>query len=92
MFGLSATIDLTPTSFKKIISRCDGKIIIIDTGISHAYGGVLAALSIEYTLTPAPKSSLSGAKQWKEREVVTALYLDHQDILAITERDVEGDF
>ncbi|KAF8896315.1 Metallo-dependent phosphatase-like protein [Infundibulicybe gibba] len=38
--------------FKNIVSRCDGKIIIIDTGISHAYGGVLSALSIHYTLTP----------------------------------------
>ncbi|KAF8529881.1 Metallo-dependent phosphatase-like protein [Gautieria morchelliformis] len=38
--------------FEKIVSRCRGKIIIIDTGISKAYGGVLSALSITYTLTP----------------------------------------
>lgn len=61
-------------------------------GISHAYGGVLSALSINYTLTPLPKSSTSDEKRWKEREVVTALYMDHQDVLAVSEREVVGDF
>ena len=36
------------------MSRCGGKIIIIDTGISKAYGGRLSALGITYTLTPIP--------------------------------------
>lgn len=36
--------------FEKIVSRCDGGAIIIDTGISKAYGGVLSALEIAYTL------------------------------------------
>lgn len=62
-------------------------------GISHAYGGVLAALSIDYTLTPLPKTSGSaGGKRWREREVVTAIYEKHKDVLAVTEREIEGDF
>ncbi|KAK6906924.1 hypothetical protein I203_100913 [Kwoniella mangroviensis CBS 8507] len=39
-------------NFEHIVSRCNGTIIIIDTGISSAYGGVLSALEIVYTLTP----------------------------------------
>ncbi|WWC59955.1 uncharacterized protein I303_102518 [Kwoniella dejecticola CBS 10117] len=39
-------------NFERIVSRCNGSIIIIDTGISSAYGGVLSALDIVYTLTP----------------------------------------
>lgn len=38
--------------FEGITSRCEGKILIIDTGISSAYGGALSALDITYTLTP----------------------------------------
>ncbi|KAI0690144.1 Metallo-dependent phosphatase-like protein [Cytidiella melzeri] len=76
--------------FKKIVSRCAGKIIIIDTGISHAYGGVLSALSIEYTLTPV--SGKGDQRRWKEREVVSAVYSNHRDVLATSEREVIGDF
>ncbi|KAF8514535.1 Metallo-dependent phosphatase-like protein [Hysterangium stoloniferum] len=47
--------------FDKIVSRCGGKIIIIDTGISKAYGGVLSALSINYTLTPESRSTATVA-------------------------------
>ena len=67
-------------------SRCGGKVIIIDTGISHAYGGALSALSIKYTLSP-----VKGKEGfWKEREVVTALYPDKQTVLAVEERDIQG--
>ncbi|RPD60099.1 Metallo-dependent phosphatase [Lentinus tigrinus ALCF2SS1-7] len=76
--------------FQKIVSRCDGKIIIIDTGISHAYGGALSALSVTYTLTPADDAS--GEKKWTETEVVKALYLDKEVVLAKDEREVVGDF
>lgn len=34
------------------MDRCNASIIIIDTGISSAYGGVLSALEVIYTLTP----------------------------------------
>ncbi|KAI0342803.1 Metallo-dependent phosphatase [Trametopsis cervina] len=75
-------------NFEKIVSRCGGKIIIIDTGISHAYGGVLSALSVKYSLTPVDGDQ----KRWKEREVVSAVYPDHQDVLAVSEREVAGEF
>ncbi|WVQ94322.1 hypothetical protein IAU59_001401 [Kwoniella sp. CBS 9459] len=39
-------------NFEHIVSRCNASVIIIDTGISSAYGGVLSALEIVYTLTP----------------------------------------
>ncbi|KAG5646939.1 hypothetical protein DXG03_001662 [Asterophora parasitica] len=75
--------------FTGIVARCKGKIIIIDTGISHAYGGVLSALSIHYTLTPiGPKEK----KRWVEKEVVSALYPDRQEVLVKDEREVVGDF
>jgi hypothetical protein len=88
---------------KNIVSRCNGKIIIIDTGaffdrlvsaclsarlgISHAYGGVLSALSIEYTLTPTTEH-----QKWIEKEVVSAVYVDRTDVIAIDERVIVGDF
>ncbi len=37
-------------NFEQIVSRCNGDVIIIDTGISSAYGGVLASLEITYSL------------------------------------------
>jgi len=75
--------------FDNIVSRCNGKIIIIDTGISHAYGGVLSALSIHYTLQPIGDPA---EKRWLETEVVSALYSDRRDVLATDEREVVGDF
>ncbi|KAJ3567473.1 hypothetical protein NP233_g6342 [Leucocoprinus birnbaumii] len=75
--------------FNNIVSRCNGKIIIIDTGISHAYGGVLSALSIHYTLEPIGEPE---GKRWLETEVVSALYPDRRDVLAIDEREIVGDF
>ncbi|KAG7089466.1 hypothetical protein E1B28_011151 [Marasmius oreades] len=77
--------------FQGIVSRCDGKIIIIDTGISHAYGGALSALSIHYTLTPVAKEAGEDQK-WIEKEVVSALYVDRQELITVGEREVFGDF
>ena len=74
---------------QNIVSRCNGKIIIIDTGISHAYGGVLSALSIHYTLEPIGKPE---EKRWLETEVVSALYPDQRDVLVIDEREIIGNF
>lgn len=55
-------------------------------GISHAYGGALSALSIEYTLEPVKNGG------WKEQEVVKALYADEDDVLlASSTRDLDGD-
>ncbi|KAJ7650143.1 Metallo-dependent phosphatase-like protein [Roridomyces roridus] len=77
--------------FTGIVSRCNGKIIIIDTGISHAYGGALSALSIHYTFTPVGENE-QGEPIWTEREVVSALYVDRQDIIVDEERQAVGDF
>ncbi|KAH8100831.1 hypothetical protein BXZ70DRAFT_1077448 [Cristinia sonorae] len=78
--------------FQKIVSRCGGKIIIIDTGISHAYGGALSALSIEYSLSAAPELAVDGRqKVWVEREVVKALYVDGEVVLADDSRTVEAE-
>ncbi|KAF9479616.1 Metallo-dependent phosphatase [Pholiota conissans] len=75
--------------FHNIKSRCNGKIIIIDTGISHAYGGVLSALSIHYTMIP-----IGGADSdwWIEKEVVSALYEDRQEVIVTEEREIVGSF
>ncbi|KAI6108055.1 Metallo-dependent phosphatase-like protein [Pisolithus sp. B1] len=68
-----------------IVARCGGKVLIIDTGISHAYGGVLSALSVEYTLEPVSSGG------WKEQEVVKALYADQDDELLVhATRDLAG--
>jgi hypothetical protein len=74
---------------QNIVARCDGKIIIIDTGISHAYGGVLSALSIHYELFPVGKD---GEDRWVERETVNALYEHHSEVVAEDEREIVGDF
>ena len=50
----------------------------IITGISHAYGGVLAALAVEYELVP----QVDG--KWVEREVVEPIY-PHQRVLFVDE-------
>lgn len=75
--------------FKNIKARCGGKIIIIDTGISHAYGGALSALSLYYSLKPIGKDA---DRRWVEREVVSAIYQHRRDILVTEEREVVGDF
>jgi hypothetical protein len=54
-------------------------------GISHEYGGVLSALSIHYTLTP-----VSGTQnKWVEKETVSALYPDRQQIIVVDSREIE---
>lgn len=87
------------------MSRCNGKIIIIDTGefefpvsdihvpltngskgISHAYGGALSALSIEYSLVPVARG---GVEKWVETEVVRALYADKREVVAHDVQEVE---
>ncbi|KAI0043831.1 hypothetical protein FA95DRAFT_1609066 [Auriscalpium vulgare] len=74
-----------------IVSRWGGQIIGIDTGISHAFGGVLSALSVYDSLTPLAPSS-DGQAQWTETEFVKAVYEDHEHVLVDEEREVVGDF
>jgi len=58
-------------------------------GISHAYGGALSALSVEYTLENVPSSS--SEKKWTEKEVVKAVYVDNSVVLVDEARDIFGD-
>lgn len=57
--------------FEGITSRCGGKILLIDTGISSAYGGPLTALEIDYSLTLVNQNSTHSS--WNEVETVFAL-------------------
>ena len=61
-------------------------------GISHAYGGALSALSVSYTLTPTSEFTDAETQKWTEKEVVKALYVDREVVLAEDEREVVGDF
>jgi hypothetical protein len=71
------------------MSGCDSvRLSATSAGISHAYGGVLSALSIHYTLTPLDRME----KRWEEREIVSALYPDREEVLAVDVREVIGDF
>ena len=77
--------------FKGILPRCRGKIIIIDTGISSAYGGVLSALEILYSLTPVLDEDGEPVQPGKvtEKETVTALYEGRKQVIAKKERVVQ---
>jgi hypothetical protein len=77
--------------FKGILPRCRSKIIIIDTGISSAYGGVLSALEVVYSLTPIVNEDLPDqpVRRVTEREVVTAIYESSTKVIARKERVVE---
>ncbi|GAA5983881.1 hypothetical protein JCM11641_006407 [Rhodosporidiobolus odoratus] len=50
--------------FEGIQSRCGGKVLLIDTGISRAYGGPLSSLEIVHTLTPPSQLTLSEALEF----------------------------
>ncbi|KAK0469706.1 Metallo-dependent phosphatase-like protein [Desarmillaria tabescens] len=81
----------------EITARCDGKILLIDTGMSSAYNdgktGLLSALSIYYTLSPIGRSANPKTQRWKEHEVISAFYADEEEITMIDEtREVAGDF
>ncbi|BGP17777.1 hypothetical protein JCM10213v2_005819 [Rhodosporidiobolus nylandii] len=50
--------------FEGIQARCGGKVLLIDTGISRAYGGPLSSLEIKHTLTPPSRLTLSEALEF----------------------------
>lgn len=54
--------------FDGFVVRCKGKVLLIDTGISRAYGGEQSALIIDTELKPVAGGG------WEERETLTALY------------------
>lgn len=65
------------------------------SGISSAYGGVLSALEVVYTLTPSPAEAVRGSrkhggvKQLIERETVRAVYEGRTDVISQRERTLE---
>jgi hypothetical protein len=75
-------------------------VIIIDTGISSAFGGVLSALEVVYTLTPTDghrtdpltaEQALVGFESgvsYHEKEVVHGIYPTGKRLIATTERTV----
>ncbi|WVQ78321.1 hypothetical protein IAT38_000406 [Cryptococcus sp. DSM 104549] len=91
-------------NFEKIVSRCNASIIIVDTGISSAYGGVLSALEIIYTLTPVDSKHDGGHRQdplmlsatgsealkgrFIEREEVHAIYENKRKWIALEESEI----
>lgn len=60
--------------FNGFVTRCDNGILLIDTGISRAYGGEQSALLIDFDLTPIETKDQDGKKAWRETETLTALY------------------
>ncbi|TIA72364.1 hypothetical protein E3P91_02008 [Wallemia ichthyophaga] len=61
-------------NYDGIVSRCNGGILLIDTGMSRAYGGVASALEINgYVLSKDEKIYY--------REVVRALYQNEKETL-----------
>ncbi|KAK4685445.1 hypothetical protein P7C73_g4704, partial [Tremellales sp. Uapishka_1] len=85
--------------FEKIVHRCNASVIIIDTGMSSAYGGVLSALEIDYTLTPLSSrpdhrqdpllaESIQPGQTYLEREVVSAIYENGKHVIAVEEKEV----
>ncbi|ORX36411.1 Metallo-dependent phosphatase-like protein [Kockovaella imperatae] len=83
-------------NFERIVDRCEASIIIIDTGISSAYGGVLSALEIIYTLSPTAPNRihhqdpllLTQGTEYVEREEVHAIYENRRRQLAVEERTI----
>ncbi|GAA5929965.1 uncharacterized protein JCM15063_004679 [Sporobolomyces koalae] len=91
-------------NFEGIVERCQGRVLLIDTGISKAYGGSHSFLEIQHTLTPKSLSSSTSYNEvttpvlahednlWVEKEVVKAVYEDQgrqEEILVDFERVVE---
>ncbi|GAA6009603.1 hypothetical protein JCM11491_001031 [Sporobolomyces phaffii] len=70
--------------FEGILSRCGGRVLLIDTGISRAYGGAHSFLEITHTLSPSSRlPHVDGGSEhdesrdraeWVEHEVVKAVY------------------
>ena len=57
--------------FEGIVSRCNGQVLLIDTGISRAYGGSLSALEIRFTLKPLPTGEPAAPEAAQDAGVFT---------------------
>lgn len=51
------------------VIRCSGSVLLIDTGISRAYGGEQSALIFDTLIQP-----IQGKGIWEEKSTITALY------------------
>ncbi|TKY85404.1 hypothetical protein EX895_005566 [Sporisorium graminicola] len=75
--------------FDGFVTRCNNSILLIDTGISKAYGGEQSALIIDLDLLPLPlpaNSNPQAQKPWIEKRTLTALYRGRKPkILSATE-------
>lgn len=60
--------------FDGFVTRCNNTILLIDTGISRAYGGEQSALVIDFDLTPIEGTGQGDKMRWRETETLTALY------------------
>ncbi|KDN39015.1 Metallo-dependent phosphatase [Tilletiaria anomala UBC 951] len=56
------------------VVRCEGKVLLIDTGISKAYGGEQSALVLETELKYLSEGHDGVSNKWKETQTLTALY------------------
>ncbi|KAM0750927.1 Metallo-dependent phosphatase [Meredithblackwellia eburnea MCA 4105] len=76
--------------FEGPVMRCNGKVLLIDTGISRAYGGAISAVEFLYTLSPIAQEeddvdnfgdearrrrSPPMSTRWREKETVTAWFV-----------------
>lgn len=74
-------------------------LILSPTGISPAYGGVLSALDVVYTLTPKYSRGSSDESQestestvYIETEKITAIYPGHRKVFVSQRREISGRF
>jgi hypothetical protein len=67
--------------------------MVINLGISHAYGGVLSGLSITYSLYALDgRPTAKDQAQWLEQEKVMAVYEDTSKVLVEESRYLVGDY
>ncbi|KAH7102743.1 Metallo-dependent phosphatase [Auriculariales sp. MPI-PUGE-AT-0066] len=70
-----------------MFTRCNAKIVIVDTGISRGMMDAPSALEIIYTLTPTKTR-----RTWVEKQVGTAFYRNDTTQLWSDAKEVVGDF
>ncbi|KAF8312515.1 Metallo-dependent phosphatase [Clavulina sp. PMI_390] len=87
-------------NYDGIVSRCNSKILLIDTGMTPAYGGILSALEVHYTLTPVEAdasaagtraASASRRKRYIEKEKIEAIYPHKREHIHTETREVTLD-
>jgi hypothetical protein len=66
-------------------------------GMSRAYGGVLSALDVQYSLNRVEADPAAGGRRgaayartvkYKEQETIHAIYQTHRDLLATDSREI----